>query len=146
MPHAGADLEIDFLILADAAQVADGKLYLMGGGWDRIAVNGLPVIQAAGIAVGVLVPWSETNTPRTLTLAIEDEDGGEVLPQVGVRVEVGRPPGLAGGADQRVMVAFNAQLALQRLGDYVISAALDAGSQKRLRFSVAPGPQFRPEG
>ena len=139
-------MEIDFLILADAAQVADGKLYLMGGGWDRIAVNGLPVIQAAGIAVGVLVPWSETNTPRTLTLAIEDEDGGEVLPQVGVRVEVGRPPGLAGGADQRVMVAFNAQLALQRLGDYVISAALDAGSQKRLRFSVAPGPQFRPEG
>jgi len=136
-------MEIDFLILADAAQVADGKLYLMGGGWDRIAINALPATQMAGIAVGVLVPWSETNTPRTLTLAIEDEDGGEVLPKVGVRVEVGRPAGLAGGADQRVMVAFNAQLALQRFGDYVISASLDEGSQKRLRFAVMPGPHFR---
>ena len=136
-------MEIDFLILADAAQVADGKLYLLGGGWDRIAVQSLPAMQMAGIAVGVLVPWSETNTPQTLTLTIEDEDGAAVLPQVAVRVEVGRPPGLPAGAEQRVMVAFNAQLALPRLGGYVITAALDGGTERRLRFGVVPGPQFR---
>src|SRR5918997_296190 len=114
----GRPMEIEFLILADAAQVAEGKLYVLGGGWDRIAVNTVPVLQAAGIAVGVVVPWAETNTPQTLTLTIEDDDGGAVLPPVTVRVEVGRPPGLAPGADQRVMVAFNAQLGLQRLGGY----------------------------
>ena len=137
-------MEIDFLILADAAQVADGKLYLLGGGWDRIAVQGLPAVHMAGIAVGVLVPWSETNTPQTLTLTIEDEDGAAVLPPVAVRVEVGRPPGLPAGAEQRVMVTFNAQLALPRLGGYVVSAALEDGTQRRLRFGVVPAPQFRP--
>ena len=136
-------MEIDFLILADAAQVAEGKLYLMGGGWDRLAVNMLPATQMVGIAVAVVVPWAETNTPHTLTLTIDDEDGAAVLPPVTVRVEVGRPPGLAAGAEQRVLVAFNAQLQLPRLGGYAISAALEDGAQKRLRFATVAGPQFR---
>jgi hypothetical protein len=139
----GRVVEIDFLILADAAQVADGKLYLLGGGWDRLAVQGLPAMQMAGIAVGVLVPWAETNTPRSLTLTVEDEDGSTVVPPLTVRVEVGRPPGLPAGAEQRVMVALNAQLALPRLGGYVITAALEGGAQRRLRFGVVPGPLFK---
>jgi len=137
-------MEIDFLILADAAQVADGKLYLLGGGWDRIAVQGLPAVHMAGIAAGVVVPWSETNTTRTLTLTVEDEDGATVLPQITVRVEVGRPPGLPAGAEQRVMFAFNAQLNLPHLGGYVVSVTLEDGTRRRLRFEVVPGPQFRP--
>ena len=137
-------MEIDFVILADAAQVADGKLYLLGGGWDQIAVQGLPAMHMTGVAVGVLVPWSETNTTRILTLTIEDEDGAIVLPPVTVRVEVGRPPGLPAGAEQRVMFAFNAQLALPRLGGYVVSVVLEDGTRRRLRFGVVPGPQFRP--
>jgi hypothetical protein len=136
-------MEIDFLILADAAQVADGKLYLLGGGWDRLAVQALPAMQMAGIAVGVLVPWAETNTPRSLTLTVEDDDGGTVVPPLTVRVEVGRPPGLPAGAEQRVMVALNAQLALPRLGGYVITAALEGGAQRRLRFGVVQGPHFK---
>ena len=136
-------MEIDFLILADAAQVAEGKLYLLGGGWDRLAVNALAAAQLVGVAVGVLVPWAETNTPGTLTLTIEDEDGGQVLPPVTVRVEVGRPAGLPAGAEQRVMVAFNAQLALPRLGEYAVTATLDGGARKRHRFGVVPSAQFR---
>ena len=136
-------MEIDFLILADAAQVADGKLYLLGGGWDRLAVNALPAAQMTGIAVGVLVPWSETNTGHTLTLTVEDEDGGAVMPPVAVRVEVGRPAGLPAGAEQRVLVAFNAQLLLPRLGEYAVSASLDGAAARRQRFGVVPGPLFR---
>jgi hypothetical protein len=136
-------MDIDFLILADAAQVADGKLFLMGGGWDRLLVNAIPAAQVVGVAVGVLVPWTETNRPHTLTLLVEDEDGGRVLPPVSVQLEVGRPPGLPDGAEQRVMVAFNAQLSLPKLGDYAITASLETGAQRRLRFTAAPGPQFQ---
>ncbi|MGH7350686.1 MAG: DUF6941 family protein, partial [Candidatus Rokuibacteriota bacterium] len=83
------------------------------------------------------------NTPHTLRLTVEDEDGAAVFPPVEVRLEVGRPPGLPAGAEQRVMVAFNAQLNLPHLGDYVVTAALDTGAQRRLRFSVIAGAQFR---
>jgi hypothetical protein len=137
-------MEIDFLILADAAQVVDGKLYLLGGGWDRLQVAALPAGHMLGVAVGVLVPWTEANSGRTLTLTIADEDGGLVLPPVTVRVEVGRPAWLPAGAEQRVVLAFNAQVALPRLGDYVVTAALDSGPEKRHRFSVMAGPGFRP--
>jgi len=136
-------MEIDFLILADAAQVAEGKLYLLGGGWDRMAVNTLPAVQTVGIAVGVVVPWNETNTPHTLRLMIDDEDGATILQPVEVSLEIGRPAGLSAGSDQRVTVAFNAHIPLAKLGGYAVTAALENGAQKRLRFGVTPGPQFR---
>ena len=31
-------MEVDWLILADSAQVTGGKLYMLGGGWDRLTV------------------------------------------------------------------------------------------------------------
>jgi hypothetical protein len=136
-------MDIDFLILADAAQVAEGKLYLLGGGWDRMAVNVLPAVQSIGVAIGVVVPWNETNTSHTLRLTIEDEDGATILQPVDVQLEIGRPAGLTPGSDQRVTVAFNAHIPLAKLGGYVVTAALENGAQKRLRFGVAPGPQFR---
>ena len=32
-------MEVEWLILADSAQVIGNKLYLLGGGWDQLAVN-----------------------------------------------------------------------------------------------------------
>lgn len=137
-------MEIDFLILADAAQVADGKLFLLGGGWDRLAVNVLPVTQMVGVAVGIVVPWTETNSGQTLTLTVHDDDGNDILPPVTLRIEVGRPSGLPAGAEQRVLVAFNAPLPLPRLGNYVLTATLEDGNSRRQRFGVQAGPQFSP--
>ena len=32
-------VEIDFMLLADKAEVLGGKLYMMGGAWDRLTIN-----------------------------------------------------------------------------------------------------------
>jgi hypothetical protein len=32
---------LDYLLVADGAQVVGGKLYLLGGGWDRLTVPDL---------------------------------------------------------------------------------------------------------
>jgi hypothetical protein len=136
-------MEIDFLILADAAQVADGKLYILGGGWDRINVQALPAGQLLGVGVGVTVPWSETNAPQNLTVSIEDEDGGVVLPPLSFRIEVGRPPGLPGGSDQRLVLAFNGHIALPKLGMYAVTAALDGGGRRQAFFTVQQGQGFQ---
>jgi hypothetical protein len=137
-------MEIDFLILSDSAQVAEGKLYMLGGGWDRLAVIGLPAVQPMGIAVGLLVPWGETNVPTNLWISIEDDDGGAVMPSVSARVEVGRPTGIPPGSEQRVILAFNVQVALPRLGGYAVIAGFDDGAWRRHRFTVQAGPNFRP--
>ncbi len=55
-------MEIEWLILADAAEIVNGKLYMMGGGWNRITANSeLPLTKSFGISISVTVPWSHTN-------------------------------------------------------------------------------------
>jgi len=35
-------MQLDFLILADRAEAVNGKLYLLGGAWDRLGLTSLP--------------------------------------------------------------------------------------------------------
>lgn len=84
-------------------------------GEDRYAPNKL------GIAVAVLVPWDETNQRHSLEVWVEDEDG-TVYARVTGEVEVGRPPGLPAGADQRTVLGLNADIAYPRPGGYRVVA------------------------
>ena len=68
-------VEVDFLLLADRAEVLNGKLYMMGGAWDRRNIRDIAAPVPLSIVVGVLIPWNLTNEPHQLRLRIEDEDG-----------------------------------------------------------------------
>ena len=59
-------VEIDFLLLADRAEVLNGKLYLMGGAWDRRQIRDIDSPVSLTIVVGVLVPWNLTNEPASV--------------------------------------------------------------------------------
>src|SRR5712692_6126152 len=52
------------MLLADAAQAVNGKLYILGGGW---SVTG-PAPSPSAIALKIEVPWDEANTRHKLTL------------------------------------------------------------------------------
>ena len=59
------------LMLADSAQVADGKLfYILGGGW---SITGPPAPSA--IALLVEVPWDQTNRRLEWRFELVDSDG-----------------------------------------------------------------------
>ena len=90
------------MMLADAAQEVNGKLYVLGGGW---SVTG-PVLPPMALALKLDVPWSAANQPHEFLLVLIDADGhpvrvgdddGEV--RAGGTFEVGRPPGLPAGTD-----------------------------------------------
>ena len=89
------------MLLADAAQEVNGKLYVLGGGW---SVTG-PDLPPMSIAIKLDVPWSAAGAPHQFTLELVDEDGRAVPAgdSGGVRVEgtfeVGRPVGLPAGSD-----------------------------------------------
>jgi hypothetical protein len=103
------------LMLADYAQVADGKLTIVGGGWSVTGPEPAPF----GIAILVQVPWDQANLRHTLRLELLDADGepvtvpdedGEDEPLVffdDVTFEVGRPPGLKPGTPLDFPVAVN---------------------------------------
>lgn len=62
------------MLLADSAQVADGKLYILGGGW---SVTG-PEPTPSAVAIKVSVDSHEFNTSHHWELFIEDADGQPV--------------------------------------------------------------------
>ena len=129
-------MQVEWLILADSAQVVGNKLYLLGGGWDRLTVNtGFPAQQRVGIALALKVPWSRTNERHEFVIEIDTEDGEEIT-KVGGHFEVGRPAGIPPGQDQRVQVAVEANLRFEKPGAFVIIAKLDGTEGPRVPFHV----------
>jgi len=80
------------LMLADSAQVADGKLYVLGAGWSMIVAGG--PFAVCGI---IDIPWSEATAWHKLRLELIDADGEPVCvptadDEVGNPIVVEHPP------------------------------------------------------
>jgi uncharacterized protein DUF6941 len=127
---------VDFLILADRVEVVQGKLYLMGGAWDRYTLGSPNALARFGVAVAVSVPWTRTNEPHRLELRIDDADGQTVTPILPFDFQVGRPPSLPHGAEQRLVWAVNGDWRLSASGPYAVVAALDGADQRRTVFQL----------
>jgi hypothetical protein len=112
-------MQFDFVILADYAEIANGKLYLMGGGWDTFTAPQAPVAIRLAVAVGVRIGWEETNRPTPVVIAVVDDDGREYIKVQG-ELRVGRPPQLAPGSGQLASLAANLPLTVQKFGGYSI--------------------------
>ena len=121
---------VDYLILADHAEVANGKMYLMGGGWSRFQPPAYPAVMRYGIALALRVPYLDTERPHHLVVRIVDADGGDVI-RVEADVETGRPPGMQ-GEDQFVPFAINGTTELQGPRDFVVEASVDGGRPRRV--------------
>lgn len=136
-------MEIEWLILADFAQAIENKLYLMGGGWDRLTVNsGFPVRKPLGIAASVIVPWNETNQDGNFDIEVITEDGASLMKMEGT-FRVGRPPTHPPGQDQRFQIAVTGELTIKEPGTYVLVARLEGREGARTHFNVVPGPQLK---
>jgi len=105
------------MMLADYAQVSDGKLFINGGAWTFVNPGPLN----SGLAVVFHVPWDRTNRKTSFTLRLVDSDGkpviqtgpmGEQPIQMSGQFEVGRPAGVVAGSEINVPVAINSVLQL----------------------------------
>ena len=95
-----------------------------------------------GIGASVLIPWDQTNQPHHLTIRIELEDK-TVVSQVETDVEVGRPPGLPAGTDQRVLLGIGVDTVFPSQGTYRVAAEVDEDTRSvSFRVHDQPKPQF----
>jgi len=137
------------LLLADAAQVVQGKLYILGGGWSITGPDPTPY----AIAVKIDVPWLETNRRHRLELDLVDSDGQPVRVNdqplvVSGEFEVGRPPGLPPGTPLDVVLAINiGPLPLSPGAAFVWRCSINGHSEEhwQLTFTTRParGAQAR---
>ena len=130
---------IEWLILADAAEVIGGKLYLMGGGWDRLTVHSQPAKKNLAVALALRVPWHETNRQHAFQIDMTDEDGARTV-SVNGATEVGGPPRIPPGQPQLVQLVVSFDATFERLGTYVITARVNDSQERSVRFNIVPGP------
>jgi hypothetical protein len=87
-------MRLAFAMLADAATVAGGKLYVHGGGWSRLEVDGVPTTHPSFSLVFALeLDGTEAPGPASLDfdLVLGDEPVAEV--RGWIDVPAGRPAG-----------------------------------------------------
>jgi hypothetical protein len=135
---------VDFLILADRAEVLSGKLYMMGGGWDAIGSFGPDQPSQFTAVVAFLVPWNATNVEHSCQIRLEDADGTALL-SFSYAIKTGRPPSLPEGATQRLMVCIPINAAFPRPGMYALLAR--AGEHERresFHVRALPPPSASP--
>ncbi len=143
-------LQVDYLVLADAAAAAEGKHYIHGAGWDTLVAPAFPVIHPAlSVAVRVRVPWSDTNLRHLLELDLIDADGQSILhnPPGVIRapITMGRPAQVAPGSDQVLPLVFNLHgLQFRQAGTYLVVLRLEGRDVARAPFQVLPGPNRSP--
>ena len=139
-------MEVEWLILADSAQVLGNKLYLLGGGWDLLTVNReFPVQQQMAISASFRVPWPETNTKHNVQLEIQDDDGHSIA-RVDGQLEVGRPPGIPVGSEQRSQLALQVSLKIEKPGIYPIISRIEGEEKARTFFRVVGGRSLNVPG
>lgn len=140
-------VEIDFLLLADRAEAVNGKLYMMGGAWNRMWTQDIGQPSPLSFAIGILVPWNATNIQHQMALWIEDKDGVSVGFRADVGFAAGRPPYADQGEVQRVVLALpSVPVAFPAYGMYVAKATINGETKKRVEFRVVPSQQLLQAG
>ena len=126
------------LILADYARVSEGKLDVLGAGWNLAGPD--PVTMGLGVLIEV--PWDQTNRRHSMVVRLLGEDGQlyplptpDGAPAGGIEAhtdfEVGRPPGVASGTAQPFALALNLAQVPLAPGTAVRVAARDRRRDRR---------------
>ena len=132
-------MNIDYVLLADAASAADGKLYIHGAGWDTIQAVQFPAVHnSIAVAMRIRIAWHETNQPHSLQVDLVDADEQSLLPApFRSDVNIGRPPTLATGDDQVLPFVVNfVNISFAQPGTYVMKVSADDEVAWRSPFTV----------
>lgn len=127
-------------MLADGAHVAGGKLYILGGQWDRIFAAAFPAQHPTmAVALVIKIEYTEALDPHRLLVELT-LDGQPQGPRAGGDVVTGHPAGQARGAPLYVPLAltFNG-LTFDAPGRYEWVVTVGEDELGRLPIEVVQG-------
>ena len=135
-------MKLQSAMLADAARVADNKLYVFGGQWDRVYTPAFPATHPALAVVLVIeVSYAEALTDHHLRVSLM-RDGESMGPEARGIINVGHAPGTTPGAPSYVPIALPFEhLTFHASGRYewVVSLNDEPVGFIPLEVTLAPG-------
>ena len=125
-------------MLADAAQVQSGKLFVLGGGFDTISVRQLPAThRSVSLAMVAEVGPDERQQDLELIVQLVDEDGGELGVMAKGKLRVGAPPNLPPGSPSVVpIVSPFHNVTFPEAKGYAFVVTMNDTELTRVRFRV----------
>jgi hypothetical protein len=125
-------MKIDYVILADAAQGAGGKIYILGGGWSVFRAPAFPAPVQLGLGIGISHTSKEFGMtyPSSITIA-DDADVPVITPVSGPLQIQPAPTDIPQGVTQhRLPFAAQFGIALPRPGKYSITVRIGSSVVK----------------
>lgn len=135
-------MEIQHTLISDHAEIVNGKLYLMGGGWDTYYAREVPTQIRVAVAVGISIEWDETNETIPVHVYVEDDDAQQ-LARIQGTMQVGRPPNLRPGSRQLSQLAANLNLNVKQHGGFRVRTVAGEGERQKessIAFRVVERP------
>ncbi|HEX6262417.1 MAG TPA: hypothetical protein VF097_06175 [Actinomycetota bacterium] len=131
-------MEVTTAMLADAATVENGKLYVHGGAWSVINVRELPVTHPSmALALVFRVEYTEALEDHPIVIELLDEDDQPVGPRIDGIIHVGHPPRMPPGTPSFVpqAIRFN-NIRLEREGGYRFRVTVRDDEVASVQFRV----------
>lgn len=128
-------------MLADAAQVTAGKLYVLGGAFDMITAKSFPVVyRSLAVVLVAEVGPGDRNRDLPLRIVLLDEDGVEMGIESQGNLRVGAPSSLPAGASTVVpLVGAFGNVRFPKPGGYVFVVEHEGTELARIPFRVRAG-------
>ena len=132
-------MNLGFVLLSDHSEAVNGKLYLIGDGWNILRLPELPYDWSFHIGLGIDVAWHETNDPHELVVTIQDPDGIELGEGLTANFETGRPPGMPQGQEQRLVMSIGVTATFSTAGPHAAVVQVNGEELGRSRFYLMEG-------
>jgi hypothetical protein len=125
-------------MLADAAQVQGGKLFVLGGGFDTISAQKLPIVhRSLALAMVAEVDPDERHRDLEISIRLLDEDGQALDVEAQGKLRVGAPPNLPPGATSIVpIVSPFHNIEFPEAKGYAFVIDFEGDELARVRFRV----------
>ena len=135
-------MKLTSAMLADAAQVQSGKLFVLGGGFDTISVRALPATHlSVSLAMVAEVRPDERHQDLDLQVELVDEDGAELGLVAKGKLRVGAPPNLPPGSPSLVpIVSPFHNVTFPEAKGYAFVVSVNDTELTRVRFRVVKLP------
>lgn len=131
-------MRLTVAMLADSAQVAGGKLYVLGGAFDTINARAFPaLVRSLSVVLVAEVEPSERNRDLAIAIRLVDEDGTSVGVESKGTMRVGAPSSLPAGAASLVpLVGSFLGVRFAHPGGYVFMIEHEGKELGRITFRV----------
>lgn len=129
-------VRVECFMLCDFAREENGKLYIVGGGWNRLQLRQLPTVIDFYIAIKLMICFQATPGPIDIVLEMINEDGNLVSEPAALNVTPESSKSLSARAEHPLFLSLPAQLTIQKPGRYSLRLLINGEAMALTAFQI----------